>query len=262
MAVGGIDSYLNSYLSPYSWTQGTSSSNSVWDYAGAQKNAQAEAASLMEMYNGNKATVSGLKKDTAQFLDSYTKSLKSLDQAASNIRLDNLDKILYDKEGNITDSTIKATVDATQKFVDQYNSTLKLMNDNAERGPGTMKQLGRMVQDPAPEAGMALIGVTVNKDGTLSLDAEKMTKAFKESGPENQKLYRDILGGFGGIADNTHKNAQFGLNTSARDLILNDLATIKATQAENPFRELYDSFRGNVYNMNNQAVGIMMNMLV
>ncbi len=258
----GIDTYLNSYLSPYSFKGGATSTSSVWDYAGAQKNAQAQAKELMDQYKSNQATTTTLKKDTAKFLDSYTASLKSLEQSAGSIRLGNLDKLLYDKNGQVTDDTIKKTVDATQKFVDQYNSTLKLLNDNAGRGPGVMKQLGRMVQDPAPEAGMAMVGVTVNKDGSLALDQAKMTKAFKEAGPENQKLYRDILGGFGGIADNTMKYAQYGTNISARDLVMNDLANIKSIQNENPFKEMYDSFRGNAYTMNNQAVGVMMNLLV
>ncbi len=260
MAIG-IDSYLNSYLSPYSMGSGSSSVSSVFDYAGVKKNAEAEAKALMDAYKSNKASTSALKKDTAKFLDDYTKSMKSLEQSANNIRLGNLDKTLYDKDGKVTDTTIKNTVDATQKFVDQYNSTLKLLNDNADRGPGVMKQLSRMVQDPAPAAGMALVGVTVNKDGSLALDKEKMTKAFKEAGPENQKLYRDILGGFGGISENTYKNTQYGLNTSARNLVMNDLANIKTVQNENPFREMYDSFRGNAYGMNSMAAGAMMNLL-
>lgn len=257
----GIDSYLNSYLSPYSMNSGSAAVNSVFDYGAVKKNAEAEAKALLDAYKGNQTNTSALKKDTAKFLDEYTKSLKSLEQASGDIRLGKLDKLLYDKDGNVTDTTIKNTVDSTQKFVDQYNSTLKLLNDNASRGPGVMKQLGRMVQDPAPEAGMAMVGVTVNKDGTLSLDKEKMTKAFKEAGPENQKLYRDILGGFGGIAENTYKNTQYGLNTSARNLVMNDLANIQSTAAENPFREMYDSFRSGGYGMNNMAAGLMMNML-
>ena len=260
----GIDAYLTSYLSPYSWTSGASSSSSTsFDYSSALSSSKQKANDLLAAYNSSKANSASLQKDTATFLDNYTKNLKTLEQSASSIRGANLDKLLYDSSGSITDKTIKSTVDATQKFVDQYNSTLKYLNDNAERGPGTMKQLGRMVQDPAPASSMAMIGLSVNKDGTLALDQDKMTAAFKDAGASNQRLFRDILGGYGGVADSTMKNAQYGLNTSARDLITNDLATIKTAQKENPFREMYDTFRGGgAYYMNNQAVGVMMNLLV
>ncbi len=262
MAIG-IDSYLTSYLSPYSMGGFSSSStSSVFDYANAQLTATKDAAELQSQYTSNKETVSTLTKDTAQFLDSYTKSLSELSQAANSVRLDNLDKTLYNSDGQVDEESIKNTVEATQKFVDQYNSTVKLLNDNAERGPGVMKQLARMVQDPAPEESMALIGLSVNNDGTLQLDQEKMTSAFQDAGEGNQELYRDILGGFGGVADTSYKYAQYGLNTSARDLVMNDLSNIKSVEDENPFKEMYDSFRSSAYGMNNMAVGVMMNMLI
>ncbi len=259
----GMESYLTSYLSPYSVGGGsTTSTSSIFDYAAAQRTAAQDAADLQSEYTKNKESVSTLTKDTANFLDSYTKSLSELSQAANSLRLDNLDDTLYDQNGQITEESVKNTVDATQDFVDQYNSTLKLLNDNADRGPGVMKQLARMVQDPAPESSMDMIGLSMNDDGTLQLDQEKMTTALKDSSAGSQKLYRDILGGFGGVADTTYKYAQYGLNTSARDLVMNDLSNIKSVENENPFVELYDSFRSSAYSMNNMAVGAMMNLLV
>ncbi len=260
----GMESYLSSYLSPYSMSGFTTqSTSSIFDFATAQKEATTQAADLQSQYTSNKEQVSTLTKDTANFLDSYTKSLSELSQSANALRLDNLDKTLRDSSGQITEETVKETVDSVQSFVDQYNQTVKLLNDNAERGPGVMKQLARMVQDPAPEESMALIGLSMNDDGTLALDAEQMTSALQDSGEGSQELYRDILGGFGGIADTTYKYAQYGLNTSARDLVANDLVNIKSVEEENPFREMYDSFRqGGAYGLNNMAAGLMMNMLI
>ncbi len=260
------DSYLTSYLSPYSMggfsTSSTSTTSSVFDFAQAQRTASEDALKLQNEYTQNKESVSTLTKDTAHFLDSYTKSLSELSQSANSLRLDNLDETLYDSSGQITEESIQNTVNATQSFVDQYNSTLKLLNDNAERGPGVMKQLARMVQDPAPAESMALIGLSVNDDGTLHLDQEAMTTAFEDAGAGSQDLYRDILGGFSGVADTTYKYAQYGLNTSARDLVANDLVNIKSVEDENPFKEMYSDFRSSAYSLNNMAAGLMMNLLV
>lgn len=263
----GIDSYLNAYLSPYLMsypTSGTSSSSSVFDYQSAQKSANEQAAALLNTYNSNQESVKTLKADTAKYLDSYALAMKSMGQSADKLRNDNLDKLLYDKQtGEVTDESVANTVKAVQTMVDEYNNTLKLLNDNADRGAGTVKQLGRMVTDPAPEASMAMVGVSVNKDGTLELDAEKMTEALKTTDANQLALYKDIIGGYGGIADGVHMDAMFGSNMSSRDLIMNDLANIQATQKENPFREMYESIRGNVYTLTNQAVtGMLMNLLV
>ncbi len=263
----GIDAYLNSYLSPsllssYG-TSSTSQTSSVFDYQAAQKTAKTQAAELLASYKESKATVSSLKTDTAKYLDQYALSMKTLGQSADKLRNGNLDKLLYDKDGQVTDATVEKTVKSVQDMVDKYNSSLKLLNDNADRGPGTMKQLSRMATDPAPAASMKMVGVTVNKDGTLALDSEKMTEALKTTNSDQLKLYKDIIGGYGGIADGAHKDALFGSNMSARELIQNDLASIQTARQENPFREMYDSFRGNVFTMNNQAVtGMLMNLLV
>ncbi|MDL2219548.1 hypothetical protein LJC04_04345 [Ruminococcaceae bacterium OttesenSCG-928-O06] len=262
--MAGIEALLSAYTNPY-YGMGSvgSTSSSGLDIASLQKNAQQQAAELLSTYNSNRESVKTLKADTAKYLDDYILSMKTLDQSAEKLRLGNLDKLLYNSDGEVTEDTIADTVKAMQSMVDNYNSTVKLLNDNAERGPGTMKQLARMVADPAPAASMKMVGVTVNKDGTLALDAEKMTEALSTSDANQLALYKDIIGGFGGIADGAHKNASFAANAPARELIQNDLATIQQTQSENPFREMYESFKGNVYAMNNQAVaGMLMNLLV
>ncbi len=256
-----IDSYLTSYLSPYSLNAGSTSS--LFNYGSVSSATKAQAQELLSTYQNSSATVKSLKSETAAFLDKYTLSIKTLDQSALAVRGSNLDKLLYDKSGNVTDETVAKTVKAFQSFVDNYNSNIKLLNDNADRGPGVTKQLSRMVQDPAPKESMKMVGVTVNKDGTLALDTAKMTEALKTDSPGNQKLFKDIIGGIGGIADTAHKNALYGANISARDLITNDLSSIQSAQAQNPFREMYDSFRGNAYYLNNLGVtGLMLNTLV
>ncbi len=241
----------------------SSGSGGVFDVAQAQKNASTQANQLMEAFKANKGEVTTLKKETANYLDQYAAGMKTLSQEAGKLKNQGLDKILYNKDGAVTDETAAATVKATQSMVDAYNSTLKLLNDNADRGPGTMKQLARMAGDPAPAQGLKLVGISVNDDGTLALDAEKMTEALKTTDPNQLDLYKDILSGYGGLADSVNKRANFGADMNARDLISNDLANIQSKQSENPFRELYYGMKGNVFAMSNQAVtGMLMNLMV
>ena len=168
-----IDSYLNSYLSPYLMSYGSNSSSSassassVFDYSAAMASASKTSAELLAGYNSNKEAVTTLKKGTAAYLDSYALAMKTMGQSADKLRWGGMDKLLYNSDGEVTDATVSKTVGAVQTMVDNYNNTLKLLNDNADRGAGTVKQLGRMATDPAPAQGLALVGVTVNDDGTV-----------------------------------------------------------------------------------------------
>ncbi len=269
MAVN-LDSYLNSYLSPYTMSYGnvssSSSSNAVFDVGAAQSSAKAQADALLAAYEnkGSSSVSQTMQKDTAAFLDQYAASLKTLDSSAQKLRGSSLDKMLYDKDGNITDATAGKVADAVKSMVENYNSTLKTLNDNADRGSGTEAQLRRMVRDPIPEKSMKELGVSVNKDGTLAFDADKLKAGLTSKTPETVSFTKDLLGGYGGLADVVHKNAQYGMNTSARKLIDNDLASIASQQeSENPYREMYASIKGNPMLLNNQmAMSMFMNFTV
>lgn len=259
-----IDSYLSSYLSPYVYTGGSSSSSasSVFDLDFSNVKTKQQAQALIDSLNTTKTSTSALKKETAAYLDRYSLAMKTLGQSVNNIRGENLDKLLYNGDGNVTDETVSKTVDAFKDMVENYNSTVKLLNDNADRGSGTLKQLARMVNDPMHKDSMALIGVSVNGDGTLAVDANKMAKVLKTENPDSLKFYKDLFGGWNGLADNIQRDVVAGSNTSARDLVNYDLANISSQSSNSSFGGMYDVIRGSAYLLNNQAaVGMMMNML-
>ena len=180
--VGGINSLLSSY-----YTQANSQVNStsqIYDYKAAQQ----QTKQWVEEYKANNTQVQALKKDSADFLQQYTGSMNTLATAANKLAGGGVDKLLTGRDGQVTDETIKATVDAAQKMVDAHNSSVKLLNDNADRGAGVVNQLARMVGDPAASAGMAMVGMKMNDDGTLALDIEKMTAALKSETPGDTDL--------------------------------------------------------------------------
>lgn len=234
---------------------------------------QTQAQSLISDYKSNTAEIKNLKKETANFLTDYTNSMNSLNQAAGTLTNGGIDKLLVNSSGEVTDDTIKATVDAVQKMVDQFNDSLTLLNDNADRGSGVVSQIGRMVDDPIAKSSMDMLGVTMNDDGTMSLDTEVLQTALKDAsegtvidGVNNQlNLIKDLIGGSNGLAANVQKDARAGLNTSASRLIGNDIANIQEKQQNRTsfFNDYLTYSRSGAYGLNNlAAMGIMMNMLV
>lgn len=261
MSVSGINNLLNSYYSGTNSLNGMSSTADLFDYKSAQK----DVASLLDSYKqqSSSTSVSSLKKSTSDFLTQYTSGMNGMNKAASVFTNGGVNDLLYDKEGNVTDETVKKTVDATKSMLKEYNNTIALLDKNADRGQGVTKQLARMVSDPAAKEKLDALGVSVGKDGTLSLDEEKLTSALKDENPLQVKLMADFLGGSTGLAAGIQKDARAGLNASSSSLVGNDIATIQKTQDEsNPFREMYTSMRGGgAYGLNNNAaVGMMLNM--
>lgn len=253
---------MQSYISAQNayWNSGISQMSQIFDFKAAQQQTQ----QLLNTYKTNNATVQSLKKDSADFLKQYTSGMNNLNSAAGKLTNGGMDKLLYNKEGNVTEDTVKNTVSAVRSMVEEYNSNLKTLNDNAERGEGVTRQMARMVDDPAPAASMKMVGVSVNKDGTLALDEEKLTEALSTENADQRKLVSDIIGGSTGIAAGVQKDARAGLNTSAQSLINNDLAEMQSIRSEDPIRSMAQSLRGaGAYALNNQAaMGILMNMMV
>lgn len=213
--------------------------------------------------NATTATVKTLKKESADFLKNYTDDMTAMKKSAESLTGANLDKLL----GDGGEANIKNVVDAAQKMVDAYNKSLTTLNKNADRGPGVTRQIGRMATSPAAEKAMALAGLTVNKDATLSLDKEKLTKAL--SGSETERSFTaDILKD---VARGVKSDAAAALDTAPGALISNDLANIREQQSQtaSTIRDLAsgNSFNmmalysrsGSVNMMNMGAVGLLMN---
>ncbi len=267
-----LSSYLNSYLSPYSMSYGSATgTNSVFDLAGAQASAKAQADQLLAAYEaktGKSTSSTGTSKtlqaDTASYLDQYAASMKALDSSAQKLRGGNLDKLLYDKDGNVTETTTGKVADAVKNMVGNYNSSIRLLSNNADRGSGTESMLARMVSDPMAKKSMEALGISVNKDGTLAFNETTLKNGLMSSTPETAKMTKDLLGNFNGLADSIHKTASAGLNMSARKLINTDLAEIKMAQEdENPYKAMYASIKGNPMLLNNQmAASMFMNLVV
>ncbi len=259
--VSGISNYQNySYLMYSGSVSGVSGVQRPGSYSSV---AQTQAQSWLETFKSNNDKVETFTAESADFLKNYTTGMNELNSSASRLTNGGIADYLYDEQGAVTSETVANTVGAVQDMVDDYNSTLRLLNDNAERGTGVMDQMARMVDDPAPQASMELVGMSVNDDGTLALDAQALTSALSTENSAQLSLYEDILGGAYGVAAGVQDDARAGMNASASSLINQDIAQMQSIRNDDPIRSYAQSLRGGgAYALNNNAaVGIMMNMM-
>lgn len=162
-------------------------------------------------------------------------------------------------------TTIKADADpeklasAVGDLVSSYNSSLKLLNDNYDRGTGVERQLRSLVEGLGSEQSLKQLGITVNKDATLKFDKDTFMKNMEK----NPSLTKDILSGPGGIADRAFNKAGGGLNMRSSTLLDGDLTSAQNEYITNPLNAFGSYAKTGAYAMNNYAaVGMMLNYLV
>lgn len=162
-------------------------------------------------------------------------------------------------------ASIKADVDsdkiasALSDLVGSYNSSLKLLNDNYDRGTGVDRQLRNLVAGLGSEESLKQLGITVNKDATLKFDKDVFAKNMKD----NPSLTKSLISGPGGIADKAFNKGSSGMNVQSSSLINGDLMGAQADSITNPMNAFGSYSRSGAYAMNNYAaVGMMLNYLV
>ena len=170
-------------------------------------------------------------------------------------------------------ATLKPDVDtgkvasALGDLVDAYNSSLKFLNDNFDRGSGIGRQMQSLLTGLGSEQSLKQMGISVNKDGTLSFSESALQKNMAK----DPSLTRDLISGTGGLADRLFNKASNGLNMSANSLT--NYSSVSGTSgsygssstksATNPYAVLGMYSRSGVYNMSNyNAVGMMLNYLI
>lgn len=182
---------------------------------------------------------------------------------SNNISLDST-RIGVEIKG-VGKATIKADVDSEKvasalgDLVKSYNSSLKLLNDNYDRGTGVDKQLRNLVAGLGSEQSLKQLGITVNKDATLNFDKSVFEKNMKE----NPSLTKSVISGPGGIANNAFNKGTAGLNVRSSSLINGDLTNAENEYITNPYNSFGSFSKSGAYALNNySAVGMMLNYLV
>ena len=174
-------------------------------------------------------------------------------------------------------TTLKADVDtgkaadALGKLVDAYNSSLKFLNNNFDRGTGIGRQMQSLLNGLGSEQSLKQMGITVNKDATLSFSESK----FQANMQKNPNLSKELISGMGGIADRMFNKANSAMNVSSSSLLngssqksfsgtsASSSSSSLESMATNPYSVMGMFSKGGAYNMSNYyAVGMMMNYLI
>ena len=116
-----------------------------------------------------------------------------------------------------------------------------------------------------------LLGITVNKDETLSFSESK----FQANMQKNPNLSKELISGMGGIADRMFNKANSAMNVSSSSLLngssqksfsgtsASSSSSSLESMATNPYSVMGMFSKGGAYNMSNYyAVGMMMNYLI
>ncbi len=141
-------------------------------------------------------------------------------------------------------------------LVDAYNSSLKLLNDNYDRGTGVYRQLRNLVGGLGAEKSLEKLGITVNKDATLNFDKSVLQKSMKEE----PSLTRSLISSTANMAFN---KGSAGMRVNSSTLINNDIEAAQAEAMSNPYQSFNMYSKTGAYTLNNYyALGMMMNYLV
>lgn len=162
-------------------------------------------------------------------------------------------------------TTISAGVDvdkiasALDDLVKSYNSSLKLLGNNYGRGTGVDRQLRNMASGLGSSQAMEKLGITVNKDATLSFDRGSLVENIKE----NPSQARSLIANVSNMAERAYTKAVTGMNVSSRSLVNGDISGASSKNITNPYNVFAMYSRSGAYNMSNYyAVGTMMNYLI
>lgn len=162
-------------------------------------------------------------------------------------------------------TTISSGVDvdkvasAVDDLVKSYNSSLKLLNDNYGRGTGVNRQLRNMASGLGSGQSLEKLGITVNKDATLSFDRGSLVENMKE----NPSQVRSLVSNVSNMAERAYAKAATGMSVSSSSLVNGDVSGTGSRSITNPYNVFAMYSRGGAYNMSNYyAVGTMMNYLI
>lgn len=116
----------------------------------------------------------------------------------------------------------KKVTEALGELVDSFNQAIGVLNQNRGRGTGVAMQQRSFQQGLAPAATLNRMGITANKDGTLTLDKATFEKRLQdEPGLTNQ-----LIGGNFSVAQIAYNKADAALRTNADSLLNNQSRTI------------------------------------
>ncbi len=301
MAVSGISPNYYSTTNNYSYNGYSSLNSTSW-----KDNAEAEADKLKETLgidtdkktdstsSSDKTSSTSTSNKTATtasnasgFLRGYQTALESLESSSQKLQMteknnvfSKLDEVMNKAaNGLATDEDVKKAQDevvsAVQDFVKDYNYAVDYLKQNVEHGSGVSNQLEALQRGIPNEKTLAAVGMSVDKNGRLQVDEDKLREAM-EKDPEEVKW---LIGGQYGMADRVGNKATSSLDTSVDKILGSDApeaeeikkatsnsttygSAKKQSTMSDSFQQFASFAKSGAYNLSNYYAVSMLNILV
>ena len=269
MAINSIGNgaFGNNFLFGAATNKKNDSISQLWSqYGSYQNNAASALSGLTEINTNVRSLLASYEDAKSAFNSEFGENMDALIESAAKVKDFNF--TLEDKAGAITktDSTdengvtttttkysdkLQGALDAVKNLVDDYNSSIKFFNDNAE----VSKRVDRLAKSFGDTtyraANYESIGLTTKADGSLEINEEKLAQAIVD----NPDKVSGILGK-DGLAGKAESHVSFA--NSQKDSLFPSAQKMFGNQLSNA--AIYTgSAYGNMTALNN--VGNLLNMM-
>ncbi len=253
-------------------TQRQNSINALWqNYGSFQSNATNNLAALQEIRQNKAAVVDSYNEAKDTFYAEFDSSMSSLKKSAANIK--NFDFNVgenaitktaeTDKDGNVVKDKNGATVmkttyskemqgalDAVKELVNNYNDALGFLQDNSAVS-GRVSRMASNFGDTTYRSSLyEQIGINVGKDGTLSIDEEKLADSIANNPDKVSRILgKDGLAGKAEQHVNTANGQRNNLFPSAKSMLGSQLEQANIYTGKSMLNMSMISNIGNLVNM-------------
>lgn len=195
MISGGNLSLFNNYASNNNRGAARNSLNALWqNYGNFESNAASTLANLTEIKTNASAVMDSYDAAKSAFYNEFDDNMAALRNSAATVRNYNFNvggNAITRTEETASDGTrtttttysdaMKDALSAVRNLVDDYNTSINFFSDNSSAGA----RIGRMAQNFGDTtyraANYQAIGISVGKDGTLTIDEETLANAINEN---------------------------------------------------------------------------------
>ena len=252
-------------------TNNVSNISDMWNsYAGSQNSGNSYSLNAADVYGikeGARELLSSYESTRKEFNEDFSSLMSDLSKATKNLRSTNFnvgkdaltksEVTTTDKDGKTTTGTktemsdeLKTAVKNVKDFVSSYNDAVSFMKDNAS----ISKRMGRVSEMFADTAYRASnyqsIGISVGKDGSLSVDEERLTNAITSSPDKVSRILgQDGLAGKTESHIQTAKSQKDKLFPSVESLFGKELKTAQVYTGSALLRMNGYANMGNFFNM-------------
>jgi len=296
MAVGGVSGYsYNDYtygsgLSSSSWVDNANKeADKLKESLGIKDTDKTESTSSTS--STNKTNTATTASSTSSFLMGYQMALEDLESASGKLQAYSKDNVFSKLEtvlnkqakGEATDEDVSKAmdnvVDAAKDFADKYNYTVSYLKKNIEQGSGISNQLEAFQRSIPNEKTLKAVGMSVDKNGNLQVDEDKMKEALQK----DPSQVKELIGGQFSMADRVGSKATSILDSSIDKILGKEASDSSDTEKTNSSSSsssssafgtsknsmMSDSFlqfasfaKSGAYNLSNYYAVSMLNILV